>query len=151
MHHELMTQEVPNENQVRQGLTNVHLGRGGAGNVRSPSRDPQEQYLHEQEKLRALEEQDDMQAQELVSQVYATGRGGAGNIPAQAPVADPPHERGRQLHETTRPERVSSPRNVASIFRPSSRSRSRELRTSAGRDSSLSRVAKFDRIREEHA
>ena len=50
MHHELMTQEVPNENQVRQGLTNVHLGRGGAGNVRSPSRDPQEQYLHEQEK-----------------------------------------------------------------------------------------------------
>jgi len=149
MHHELMAQEVPNENQVRQGLTNVHLGRGGAGNVRSPSRDPQEQCLHEQEKLRALEEQDAMQAQELVSQVYATGRGGAGNIPAQAPIAGPQHERGRQLHETSCPERVSSPRNVASIFRPSSRSRSREPRASAGPDSSLSRVAKFDRVHED--
>ncbi|WFD19201.1 hypothetical protein MCAP1_001424 [Malassezia caprae] len=121
MHAHLARGEVSNESQLREQLSTVHVGRGGAGNVRSPSRDPVERKLREEEKFRALELQDEMQSRELQTNGTVVGRGGVGNRPhggrgAPPPVSSNPcgeQERGRGLG------------NVASLFRIRSRSRSR--------------------------
>lgn len=120
MHAYLARSEVGNDPQMREQLSTVHVGRGGAGNVRSPSRDPVERKMREEEKYRALEMQDEMQSRELQNNGPVVGRGGVGNRPHGGRGAPPhvsdtssEHERGRGLG------------NVASLFRIRSRSRSR--------------------------
>lgn len=64
----------------------LHGGRGGSGNVRSPSRDPAD-------RLRAKEEEEKekkLQAEALrkdATHAHSTGRGGAGNVRSNNNVA----------------------------------------------------------------
>ena len=69
----------------------THSGRGGAGNVRSPSRDPldrkrAEEAVRREESIREEYREKEKKAPHL------TGRGGAGNI---ASNGDADGERGR--------------------------------------------------------
>lgn len=66
----------------------THSGRGGAGNVRSPSRDPTERKRAEEAQIREEKLQEEYRANDLKAP-HSTGRGGAGNIAADA------EERGR--------------------------------------------------------
>ncbi|WFD29961.1 hypothetical protein MSPP1_000975 [Malassezia sp. CBS 17886] len=128
-------------------LSNVRLGRGGVGNVRSPSRDPVERRRMEEAESRELDAQEALQRQELEHHVHATGRGGLGNLPAHA--FDSEEERGRAASPRGR---GISPRSIATSIRSLSRSRSREPRASrepslphdgrgSGRDASRPRRA----------
>lgn len=69
----------------------ISSGRGGAGNVRSPSRDPLDR-----KKLADAQAREDKLQEEYRSHdskvAHSTGRGGAGNI---ATTADAAEERGR--------------------------------------------------------
>lgn len=108
-------------------MNNVRLGRGGAGNVRSPSRDPVERRRQETAENESLEKEDYLQRQEVQSSVHATGRGGHGNIPIAAAAAD---ERGRGRGRDRSEERAGG---VGSVLRSLSRSRSRDARSSPSR------------------
>lgn len=66
----------------------THGGRGGAGNVRSPSRDPTDRKRAEQAQMREEKLQEEYRANDLRAP-HSTGRGGAGNIAADS------EERGR--------------------------------------------------------
>ncbi|KAK0543092.1 hypothetical protein OC846_006537 [Tilletia horrida] len=91
----------------------VHAGRGGAGNVRSPSRDPLErQRVREAEEAEHKLQAD--YAKNEASHFTATGRGGAGNI--SVPHAEAP--RGRDSD-------AAAGGAVGNILRSLSRSRSR--------------------------
>lgn len=68
----------------------VSSGRGGAGNVRSPSRDPLDRQRAADAKAREEKLQEEYR-QHDVKVAHSTGRGGAGNIAAN-PDAE---ERGR--------------------------------------------------------
>lgn len=126
MHTQLVQGEFNNDREMREQLSTVHVGRGGAGNVRSPSRDPVERKLREEEKFRALEEQDKMQSHELHSNVHMVGRGGVGNLPhTGGRGAPPPVSHGS---ESGTEERGRGLGHVASMLRFRSRSRSRDVR-----------------------
>ncbi|KAE8255956.1 hypothetical protein A4X13_0g2857 [Tilletia indica] len=97
----------------------VHSGRGGAGNVRSPSRDPTErQRVLEAEKAEHKLQAD--YAKTEASHYTATGRGGAGNI-QPAGVGE---ERGRGESQD-RSSSAGAGGAVGNILRSLSRSRSR--------------------------
>lgn len=133
MHHQLAERDVTDENAIREQLYTVHVGRGGAGNVRSPSRDPLDRQRHEDEKIRALEQQGKLQSEEL-SHVQVTGRGGRGNIPH--PNTDIEHSRGRSM-------------SPSSVLRSLSRSRSASREPGPSRrEKSVPRVPVLDRVRE---
>ena len=67
----------------------ISSGRGGAGNVRSPSRDPTDRKRAAEAEARETKLQEEYRQQET-KVAHSTGRGGAGNI-----AADPAEERGR--------------------------------------------------------
>lgn len=67
----------------------VSSGRGGAGNVRSPSRDPLDRKKAAEAQEREVKLQEEYRQHELKS-THTTGRGGAGNMTAEAA-----EERGR--------------------------------------------------------
>ncbi|KAN0060583.1 hypothetical protein ACQY0O_007235 [Thecaphora frezii] len=104
----------------------THSGRGGAGNVRSPSRDPLDRKRAEE--AQALEEklQEEHRQQERKAP-HSTGRGGAGNIASEAE-----NERGRGRDGAG--GGVGEVGGVRGMLRSLSRSRSREPRAN-GRDS----------------
>ncbi|KAF8317077.1 hypothetical protein DL93DRAFT_2095841 [Clavulina sp. PMI_390] len=75
----------------------THSGRGGAGNIRSPSRDPaaiREELLHEREVIDATKN-----AEERVT--FSTGRGGIGNMRA-SPNTSVSRERSAGASERSR-------------------------------------------------
>lgn len=98
----------------------VHGGRGGAGNLRSPSRDPADKKKHQ-----LLEQQEQKAQADAIkrdqSATHSSGRGGLGNMAHAATAGN-----GRD----------DSPRGrenvVSSAIRSLSRSRSREPRGSSG-------------------
>ncbi|KAK0558743.1 hypothetical protein OC844_004910 [Tilletia horrida] len=96
----------------------VHAGRGGAGNVRSPSRDPLER-----QRVREAEQQEQKlqadYAKNEASHYHATGRGGAGNIQS----TDAP--RGRDASVDAAASTTTAGGAVGNILRSLSRSRSR--------------------------
>ena len=99
------------ERRAHEAMHNVHVGRGGAGNFRSPSREPADRLHREKDEIETQAQEDYLQQHEFQNQVHARGRGGAGNILAY-------EERGRS----------SSLPRVGSMIRSISRSRSREPR-----------------------
>ncbi|EPQ31750.1 uncharacterized protein PFL1_01082 [Pseudozyma flocculosa PF-1] len=103
----------------------THSGRGGAGNVRSPSRDPLDRKRAEEAQAREEKLQEDYRQQEK-KVPHSTGRGGAGNIAS----TDSEAERGRGRNGAAGPE-VGG---VRGMLRSLSRSRSREPRAN-GNDS----------------
>lgn len=122
MHPQLSQCEVEDDRQMRERLSTVHVGRGGAGNVRSPSRDPVERKRLEEEKFRALEMQDELQSRELQTNAHVGGRGGLGNRPSAGGRGAPPPVVSDGSSEQERGRGIG---NVASLFRIRSRSRSR--------------------------
>ncbi|CAD6900959.1 unnamed protein product [Tilletia controversa] len=103
----------------------VHSGRGGAGNVRSPSRDP----LERQRVLKAEQAEHKLQADYAKTEAThytATGRGGAGNIQHANP-ADAPRGRG-EPSETGSTTGGAVGNILRSLSSSRSRSRSREPR-----------------------
>lgn len=59
----------------------ISAGRGGVGNVRSPSRDPADRARIANAEQRDQERQDEYRRRELMAHHYApSGRGGLGNI-----------------------------------------------------------------------
>lgn len=94
----------------------VHVGRGGVGNVRSPSRDP----MYRQATRAQQHELEDSQGAELKQYMHLSGRGGIGNVP---PSHHDTEERGRGRRN------ASAERGVAGVLRSLSRSRSREPST----------------------
>ena len=92
----------------------AHTGRGGMGNVRSPSRDPIERQRIDSEKQHALSEQERLQTQELSEQVHTMGRGGMSNVSQ----VDEEH-RGRTMSHS----------GLSHVIRSLSRSQSREPRS----------------------
>ncbi|PWZ01026.1 hypothetical protein BCV70DRAFT_88381 [Testicularia cyperi] len=67
----------------------THSGRGGAGNVRSPSRDPLDRKRAEEAQAKENKLQEEYRQHDLKGP-HSTGRGGAGNI-----ASDSTEERGR--------------------------------------------------------
>lgn len=67
----------------------ISSGRGGAGNVRSPSRDPTDRKRAAEAEARETKLQEEYRQQEN-KVAHSTGRGGAGNI-----ASDVNEERGR--------------------------------------------------------
>lgn len=65
----------------------ISSGRGGAGNVRSPSRDPLDRKKVAEAQERETKMQEEYRQHDLKA-LHSTGRGGAGNIAAE-------EERGR--------------------------------------------------------
>ena len=102
---------VEDERQAHEAMQNVHIGRGGAGNFRSPSREPADRKRREMDVLQAQAQEDTLKEHGFHNQVHARGRGGVGNIETH-------NERGRG---------ASLP-HVGSMIRSFSRSRSREPR-----------------------
>lgn len=142
MHRNAEHEEKINDKEASQRLANVHIGRGGAGNVRSPSRDRAVREQYDEDRLREMEQQKRLQSEALEASVRASGRGGRGNIPVP-----PSHEveRGRS--------RTSSPRGaVAGVLRSISRSRSQDARSSPGaraRSTSRARSSGLGRVQED--
>lgn len=112
----------------------MHVGRGGMGNVRSPSRDPLDRRRKEEEE----QQLDQLQTAELKQGMHLTGRGGRGNVP----LAEQ-EERGRG--------RRQSPGNtrVAGVLRSLSRSRSRDPGDSSRREASRTRGTPLNQVVED--
>ncbi|KAH9822296.1 hypothetical protein DFH28DRAFT_1119231 [Melampsora americana] len=74
---------VTHEERSKRVLSPRSHGRGGAGNIRSPSRDAS-QRAEEAEKLKRLDEEDrrieEAYDERTKNSAHSTGRGGAGNI-----------------------------------------------------------------------
>lgn len=74
---------VTNEERNKRVLSPRSHGRGGAGNIRSPSRDAS-QRAEQAEKLKQLDEEDrrieEAYDERTKNSAHSTGRGGAGNI-----------------------------------------------------------------------
>lgn len=74
---------VTNEERSKRVLSPRSHGRGGAGNIRSPSRDAS-QRAEQAEKLKQLDEEDrrieEAYDERTKNSAHSTGRGGAGNI-----------------------------------------------------------------------
>ncbi|PWN96933.1 hypothetical protein FA09DRAFT_330993 [Tilletiopsis washingtonensis] len=112
-------QEHAAQVQYAKKQTFVAGGRGGVGNVRSPSRDPKDRV-----KMQAEEEKEaSIQAQAIAKErqnPHTTGRGGAGNVKRESSTERGADDRGR------------SSGGVGAAIRSLSRSRSREPRASSG-------------------
>ena len=124
------TTEDLSDEQARQqqiARTSVHVGRGGAGNVRSPSRDPTERRRQETAENESLEQQRYLQQQEVQHQVSATGRGGLGNIPSAPAQQASVQDRGRSATRAG---------GVSGVLRSLSRSRSRDTTSERARSES---------------
>jgi hypothetical protein len=67
----------------KEAQSNVHAGRGGAGNIRSPSRDPTDHAKAYEEERKEQQIQLDAIKKEQ-SQPHHAGRGGAGNIRSES-------------------------------------------------------------------
>ncbi|ETS61159.1 hypothetical protein PaG_05114 [Moesziomyces aphidis] len=96
----------------------ISSGRGGAGNVRSPSRDPLDRKRAAEVQAREDKLQEEYRQQDLKAP-HSTGRGGAGNIAADA------EERGRGRGDSSN---GGGGGGVSGLLRSLSRSRSREPR-----------------------
>jgi len=122
--------------QVREGSA-VAVGRGGAGNMRSPSRDPKErQHMAEASRQmrseeRSVERSHAKQEAEHPHPV-ATGRGGAGNIHSSA---EPNHSSAASHHSGS-----TEPSLLEKILHPKeARAASRSRDASGSRDASRTR------------
>ncbi|WFD34765.1 hypothetical protein MCUN1_001609 [Malassezia cuniculi] len=134
------------ERRAHEALHNVHCGRGGVGNFRSPSREPADRIRRENEEIEAQAREDYLQQQEFQSQVQASGRGGVGNI---AHGHHHPHHHHSNSNSTNGEERGRSPSlpRVGNMIRSLSRSRSREPRA-ARPESATSRGSGLDLVSE---
>lgn len=104
-----MRTALAREEPVDAPLSDLHVGRGGSGNVRSPSRDPVDRQRMAEELAKSEEEAQHAR----LAQVPVTGRGGDGNV-------------GFRGRSSTKQANPSLSRVLRSISR--SRSRSREPR-----------------------
>lgn len=125
-------QAAQEENTPQNAPHIMHVGRGGMGNVRSPSRDPLDRKRKEEEE----QQLDQLQTAELKQGMHSTGRGGRGNIPLGEQ-----EERGRR----------QSPGNtrVAGVLRSLSRSRSRDPGDSSRREASRTRGTPLNQVMED--
>lgn len=92
----------------------VRAGRGGAGNVRSPSRDPTDRVKYAEMEKKEHQLQADAIKRDAIA-THSSGRGGAGNMKHRE---ESPRGRGEGA--------------VSNAIRSLSRSRSREPRSSSG-------------------
>ncbi|GAC97306.1 hypothetical protein PHSY_004891 [Pseudozyma hubeiensis SY62] len=107
----------------------ISSGRGGAGNVRSPSRDPLDRKKAAEAQAREDKLQEEYRSHDS-KVAHSTGRGGAGNIATTGDAEE--RGRGRDSNGT------SGGGGVAGLLRSLSRSRSREPRGN-GKDSPKNR------------